>query len=106
MALWTKPNGPVEGANGAELGQQAHGRARFAIAAAGTPVANTRQGAGINTAYFDMVSPQVFTQHPRIKFMPAGDEPVNEFTPHLPGRVPPAGWDGESGAHAPNAGLT
>jgi hypothetical protein len=102
--LWIRRRGPVEGANGVELDQQGRARASLDASIVGTPVANTRQGRGVTTVAADLRSPQNFAHHPRVRNMPGGDEPVNEFVPHLPGRVPPAGWDGEPGATSPTAG--
>jgi hypothetical protein len=96
--------GPVEGASGAEVAQQTHARASLDVSITGTPVANRRQGHGVTLVHADLAAPQIFTRHHRVRNMPGDDEPVNEFVPHLPGRIPPAGWDGEPGASSPTAG--
>jgi hypothetical protein len=97
--------GHIEGES-AEQDQQLHARSRVSVAMAGLPVAQTRQGRGVTRVDADLPAAQVFTVHPRIRTQVGPDEPVNaNFAPHLPGRIPPAGWDGEMGAGAPTAGM-
>lgn len=56
-------------------------------------------GGGRRTAIGDLATPQVFVAHPRIVAMV--DPDIAGALPHLPGRTPFAGWDGEPGAAAP-----
>lgn len=87
---------------GPEQGQQRRARSALEVAIAGTPVADRRMGRGVNFVDADAVSPQVFTSHPRITHAVAASTISGDTAwPHLPGRMPPAGWDGEPGAAAP-----
>jgi hypothetical protein len=90
----------VQGA-GAEQQQLATSRSRVMPQLAGGAVGQSLhgQGAGRRLATVDVKSPQQFTQHVAIvQQMTPG---IAGIAPHLPGRAPAAGWDGEPGAGAP-----
>lgn len=96
----------VQGAE-AEQDQYGHARMGFAVALSGQPVGNRRlSGRAVPTGTLgpapDVRSPQIFTSHPAIRYA-VQDTPTGYVSamPHLPGRMGPAGWDGESGSMAP-----
>lgn len=68
---------------------------------AAQPVASGKMRPGqarrVDTDQLD--PPQVFPRRPSVPDDPAVSAP--DAIPHLPGRPPPAGWDGEPGPHAP-----
>lgn len=90
----------VQGA-GAEQVQLAVARRRSAEQFTADPSARSLRGpgGGRRTAVGDLTNPQVFVAHPRIVAMV--DPAIAGALPHLPGRSPFAGWDGEPGAAAP-----
>jgi hypothetical protein len=93
----------IQGAE-AEQEQYAHARQAFAVSMAGQPVANTRlSGRAVRRpTWWDARSPQIFVTHPAIHDAIATSATgYVTATPHLPGRLSAAGWDGESGPTAP-----
>lgn len=87
---------------GPEQRQQRRARAAVTTAISGIPVAGRRLGRGVNFAHRDVRSPQVFTAHPVLTHTMASATVSSDTAwPHLPGRLPPAGWDGEPGPAAP-----
>lgn len=101
-----RPVGPFIQGAGAEQAQQSHARVAFQLALAGRPVSTRRHGRGVNMAKADLESPQHIAERPRQSMpLPAEDGTGSTFTPHLPGRIPPSGWDGEPGAAAPTVGM-
>jgi hypothetical protein len=102
----SKPTGPFIQGAGAEQGQQARARVAFQLALAGRPVSTRRHGRGVNMAKGDFESPQHIAERPHIVLHIDETAAVGStFVPHLPGRIPPAGWDGEPGAAAPTVGM-
>jgi hypothetical protein len=96
----------LEGAIGPEEAQYTRGRAAFTAALVGRPVVNLQLNGGSGRAtWADVRSPQWFPAHPVIRYA-VSDTAVGTETAsaHLPGRQSFAGWDGEAGAAAPNAG--
>lgn len=96
--------GPFIQGAGAEQAQQGRARVAFQLALAGRPVSNRRSGRGVNLLKADIESPQVIPTRAKLTLV-ADDGTGSTFVPHLPGRVPPAGWDGEPGAAAPTVGM-
>lgn len=88
----------VEGAS-AEALQQPKARAVIAAALFGAPTRGARGPAVGRIASADTPTPQPFAQRPRVSF--TADRWAGGTLAHLPGRVPPSGWDGEPGAAAP-----
>lgn len=86
--------------------QAAYGRlaASGAAARAGLPVMNRALSghAGRRVSYADRRSPQIFKVHPAVRDAAStASVGIETSFPHLPGRQPPAGWDGEPGATSP-----
>lgn len=93
----------IQGA-GPELIQYQRAAAAFQAALVAQPVYNHQLAGHPARPWFtgDTPSPQVFTAHPVIKDALTGAVIGLEVSSaHLPGRQPPAGWDGEPGATSP-----
>jgi hypothetical protein len=77
-------------------------RARAAATLAGGAQGLTFHPRGARIATKDVRSPQTLIEHPRITQADVIESSlVAAEAPRLPGRVPPAGWDGEPGYSAP-----
>ena len=95
---------PAIQAAGPELLQYQRAAQAFQAALVAQPVYN-HQLAGHPARPWvtaDMASPQVFTDHPVLRDAMTGSViGIDVSFAHLPGRQPPAGWDGEPGASSP-----
>lgn len=93
----------IQGA-GPEVLQYQRAAAAFQAALVAQPVFN-HQLAGnpaLPWVSADVASPQVFTDHPVLRDAITGSViGIDVSAAHLPGRHPPAGWDGEGGATSP-----
>lgn len=91
-------------AAGPEVLQYERAQAAFLATLVGQPVFN-HQLAGhpaLPWVTADVASPQRFAAHPVLKDALSGAVIGEEVSnAHLPGRQPPAGWDGEGGSSSP-----
>lgn len=90
------------GVVGPELAQLRRARRAFDGARFSDRVSQELKGRGRRVSFADLRSPQRFPRSPQIEHqlreVIAG---ADVGWPAVPGRVPPAGWDGEPGAHSP-----
>jgi hypothetical protein len=86
---------------GAVVVQQLRGRAALAVALVSGGNREHRQGLPKRVLRGAVPPIQVFPNLPMIDFSTAEASVGVDGRPHLPGRVSPAGWDGEQGAAAP-----
>lgn len=92
----------VGGAVGPELAQATKARAAFDLTRHQARVAQELHGRGRRISWGDYRSPQRFMVRPQIREqMREAIAGADIGWPSVPGRVPPAGWDGEPGAHNP-----
>lgn len=73
------------------------------MAIIGFPMPNYRRKPGVNIATADFGPLQPFPKRPNIDTVVASTiVNVSDAVAHLPGKMPPAGWDGEPGATSPH----
>lgn len=90
----------IQGVGPAHL-QADRARATRRALVANQPSANELDGQTRRLTTADTATPQVFINHPRLQ--DALDPTVlgADAFPHLPGRFPAPGWDGENDSRAP-----